>query len=291
MIKFLRNLRAEQIRQTYRVLSGFERLPGGRPLLRRMAHWPITAPILDLLLGYLRVFDSLREAEVAARSYTEESHQNPGYSKYLMSLSEAARPSDYAMLFHMRAMTFKNCKIFDLGGNIGNLFYLYDRYLNLPPDCTWLVYELPAWVEAGEKLATDRGENRLRFTRKWEDASGADLLIASGSLYYFDTPLAKMVDALPKKPPHILINRTPLIEGPTKATVQDGRAWMVACVLYNRAELITAFEAIGYEVFDTWKAQEHFIKIIGKPESSALACSGLFLRLRGDLIEKEEGLR
>jgi hypothetical protein len=25
------------------------------------------------------------------------------------------------------------CSIFDFGGSIGNLFYLYDRYLNLPP--------------------------------------------------------------------------------------------------------------------------------------------------------------
>jgi hypothetical protein len=53
---------------------------------------------------------------------------------------------------------------------------------------------------------------------------------------------------------------------------------MVACVLYNRAELITDFEAIGYEV-DSWKALEHFVKIIGKPESSAFPYSGFFFRL------------
>jgi hypothetical protein len=58
------------------------------------------------------------------------------------------------------------------------------------------------------------------------------------------------------------------------------RAWMVACVLYNRAELITDFEAIGYEVIDTWKALEHFVKIIGKPESSAFPYSGFFFRLK-----------
>jgi putative methyltransferase (TIGR04325 family) len=117
-----------------------------------MAHWPITASILDLLLGYLRVFESLQEAEVAARSYTEESHQNPGYSKLLMALSQAVRPSDFAALFHMRAMNFKNSKIFDLGGNIGNLFYLYDRYLNLPPDCTWLAYSCQHGLRPGKNL-------------------------------------------------------------------------------------------------------------------------------------------
>jgi hypothetical protein len=76
-------------------------------------------------------------------------------------------------------------------------------------------------------------------------------------------------------------NRTPLIDGPTKATVQDGGICRVACVLYNRTEFVTAFEAIGYEVVDSWKAWELSLKIVGKPESSAVPYSGFFFRLKG----------
>jgi putative methyltransferase (TIGR04325 family) len=166
------------------------------------------------------------------------------------------------------------CSIFDFGGSIGNLFYLYDRYLNLPPDCIWLVFELPAF----------------RFSRKWEDAAGAELLFASGSLHYFDPPLSQRVDGLPEKPSYIVINRTPLIDGPTKATVQDCGTHMGAVVLYNRAEFVTAFEAIGYEVVDSWKVWELSLKVVGKPEFSAFPYSGFFFRLK-ERIPKRGGIK
>jgi putative methyltransferase (TIGR04325 family) len=288
MSSTIRRLRVNQIRFTARLLRAVERLPDGNRLMRRVATWPITAPILNAMLGYLRVFDSLSEAVAAARPYAEGGHENAEHAKLLMSLAEVPRPSDYAAFFHMRGLILDGAKILDFGGSIGNLFYLYDRYLNLPPDCIWLVFELPAWVELGQNVATKRGESRLRFTRKWEDATGAELLIASGSLHYFDTPLSQMVSELPEKPTHILINRTPLINGPTKATVQDGGTHRVGCVLYNRTEFVTAFEAIGYEVVDSWKAWELSLKVVGKPEYSALPYSGFFFRLKG-LAPKRRG--
>jgi putative methyltransferase (TIGR04325 family) len=192
MSSTIRRLRIKQIRLTARLLCAVERLPGGNRLMRRVANWPITAPILNAMLGYLRVFDSLPE-----RPYAEGGHQHPDYATLHMSLSEVPRPSDYAALLHMRGMILNRSKIFDRGGNIGNLFYLYDRYLNLPPDCIWRVFDLPVGVESGQNIAANRGENRLRFTRKWEDATGAELLVASGSLHYFDTPLSQMVSELP----------------------------------------------------------------------------------------------
>jgi putative methyltransferase (TIGR04325 family) len=249
--------------------------------MRRVANWPITASILNAMLGYHRDFNSFSEAVAAARPYTDGGFEHPEYAKRHMLLAGAPAPSDYPALFHMRGLILDGAKIFDLGGSIGNLFYLYDRYLNLPRDCLWLVFELPALVELGQNLATKRGENRLEFSRKWEDAAGAELLIVSGSLHYFDTPLSQMVSELPEKPSHILINRTPLIDGPTKATVQDGGIHRVACVLYNRTELVRAFEAIRYEVVDSWKAWELSLKLVGKPESSALPYSGFFFRLKG----------
>jgi putative methyltransferase (TIGR04325 family) len=280
MSSTIRLLRVKQIRFTVRRLCAAEWLPVGNRLIRRVATWPVTAPILNAMLGYHRVFNSLPEAVAAARPYAEGGFEHPDYAKLHMSLAAVPRPSDYAALFHMRGLKLDRAKIFDFGGSIGNLFYLYDRYLGLPSDCTWLVFDLPLWVEAGQSIATNRGENRLRFTRKWEDAAGAELLIASGSLHSFDTPLSQMVAGLPEKPSHILINRTPLIDGPTKATVQDGGMVRVACVLYNRTELIAGFEAIGYELIDSWHVPELSLRIVGKPEFSAASYSGLYFRLK-----------
>lgn len=248
-----------------------------------LLHWPVTEPVVNAALGYLRVFNSLPEAEAAARPYADGGHEHPDNAKLHMSVSEVPRPSDYAALFHMRGLNYQGAKIFDVGGNVGNLFYLYERYLSLPPDCVWQVFDLPKWVEAGKKEAASRGEHRLQFTVEWKDANGADLLIASGSLHYFDPPLSDMIAGLAQKPSYVLVNRTPLIEGPTKATVQDAAMCRVACVLYNRAEVIRGFEAIGFELVDEWKAWERALKLAGKPESSAVPYSGLFFRLKGAL--------
>jgi putative methyltransferase (TIGR04325 family) len=219
MIKYLQHLRMYQSNQTFRLLCGIERLPGGSNLLRFLVHWRVTAPILDLLLGYHRTFDRLEDAEAAIRSYSGFGHETPEYIENTTSSMKRGRPGDYAMMFHMQRMNLTGAKIFDLGGHTGMLFYTCDRYMGLP-DCSWLIYDLPAEINVGKRLAASRSERRILFTGRWGDASGADLPIASGSLHYFETPLATMINNLPKKPKRVLVNLTPLIDGPTKATVQ-----------------------------------------------------------------------
>jgi putative methyltransferase (TIGR04325 family) len=278
MIKYLQRLRMFQSKQTFRLLCGIERLPGGSTLLQFLVHWRATAPILDLLLGYHRTFDGLEDAEAAIRPYGGLGHETPEYIEATMSLKQGARSSYYAVMFHMQRMNLKGAKIFDLGGHTGMMFYEFDRRMGLP-DCSWLIYDLPAEIEVGKRLAASRSERRILFTRSWGDASGADLVIASGSLAYFETPLATMISKLPEKPKRVLINRTPLIDGSTKATVEEGGAWRIACTLYNKAELIGQLKAIGYELVDEWDCHEYFIRIVGKPEASALPCTGLYFVL------------
>ena len=88
MSSTIRHLRVNQIRFTARLLSAVERLPDGNRLMRRVATWPITAPILNAMLGYLRVFDSLPEAVAAARPYAEGGHEDPEHSKLLLLLAQ-----------------------------------------------------------------------------------------------------------------------------------------------------------------------------------------------------------
>lgn len=248
--------------------------------MRSAANGPMTAPVLNALLGYQRVFDSLPEAVAAARPYAEGGHENPDNAKLHLWLEEVPRPSDYAVMFHIQRLISNSSRVFDLGGNVGNLFYCFDRYLKFSPKLVWQVFELPGMIELGRRLASERRETRLQFTKRWEDAAGADLLLASGSLHYFAAPLAQMVAELAEKPAHIIINRTPLVDGPTKATVQDGGEFRAACVLYNKTEVMDGFEAIGYEIIDSWKSTEISLRRVGKPESSACPYTGMYFRLK-----------
>jgi len=252
-----------------------------------LANSPVTAPVLDAILGYRRVYDRLADAAAAVVPHADGGHVHPVNVKVQMSRSVTPRPSDYAALFHLRGLAFEGAKIFDFGGSVGHLFYLYDRYLHFPRDCVWQVFDLPPIVEQGRMIAASRGEDRLQFMLGWEAASGAYLFIASGALHYFDTPLFDIIAKLSKKPEYLLVNRTPLIDGPQKATVQDSTGTRVACVLYNRAELVAGLEAIGYKVVDSWKAWESSLKLVGRPQYSAVPYSGYFFRLNGAAPKQE----
>jgi hypothetical protein len=89
MSSTIRRLRVNQIRFTARVLRMVERLPGGNRLLRRVASWPITAPILNAMLGYHRVFNSFSDAVAAARPYEDGGFEHPEYAKRHLPLAEA----------------------------------------------------------------------------------------------------------------------------------------------------------------------------------------------------------
>ena len=198
----------------------------------------------------------------------------------LLETTEAARPSDYAAMFHLRPLLPAIRRVFDLGGNVGNLFYCFQRYLDFPPDLVWTVQDLPPHLADGAALAHRRRAAQLRFTGDWADAAGCDVLIASGSLHYFEEPLPRMVERLARRPAHILINRTPLTDGSPVATIQDARTFRVACMLYNRRDLVEGFDRVGYDLVDTWQAAELSLHVPGFPEHSVPEYSGMFLRKR-----------
>lgn len=269
-----------QIRLTARCVRALSRIGAGRYLLRTLQTLPVTRAAYAACMSYQRPFKTLQEAEHAAAKYASGAHQHPSNRELLLKMSRSARPSDYAALFHIQPILPEIHNIFDLGGNVGNLFYCYSSYLEGLSKVSWRVFDLPVNIAAGEALAQERGAHQLSFTREWMDASGADLLISSGSLHYFQQTLPQMVSELPLKPTHILINRSPLTDGAPLATVQDNGAYRTACMIYNRGQLIDDFVQLGYVVDDEWKAAELSLEIPGYPECGVDAYSGMFLHLK-----------
>ena len=270
----LQQARIWQIRLFSRWLVRLSKVPGCRPVIEA------ARPLLHPLVGYRRPFRTLREAENAIARYSAGGHSNPDNARIHLDLAKAARPSDYAALFHMRALLPELRHIYDFGGNAGNLYYCYSKYLDFPLDLQWSVYDLPPMLAVGRQVANGRGERRLRFTGRWDEAAGADLLIASGSLHYFPKPLPEMIAGLKEMPRYVFVNRTPLVEGRTAAAVQDAGSFLVACLLYNRSDLIRGFEMAGYELVDSWRAEEMAVSVPCYPEYCVPAYSGMFLRLK-----------
>jgi putative methyltransferase (TIGR04325 family) len=271
-------MRVERVRLAASVVRGVSRVPGGQSLLNAVDANALGRTTLEKLLAYQRPFPSLAEAERAISELGGSGHENPGNADQHLLLSEKARPSDYAAFFHMEKILPSVRRIFDLGGNVGNLFYCYSKYLKGMNGASWTVMDLPANVSRGRVLAEQRGISQLTFTEQWEDASGVDLLIATGSLHYFAKTMAQMLAELPVMPRYVLINRAAMTDGAPVATVQDNGYHCTACMLHNRADVIRGLTEAGYLLEDQWGAPELSLDIPGHPEHRISSYTGMFLR-------------
>jgi putative methyltransferase (TIGR04325 family) len=281
MASIARRVRVRQIRLCTDALVAL----GDRPLtfkvIKALRERPFGRGFLNLLTGYNRAYATLAGANAAIRSADELGHEHPKYAQLNLSMSESARLSDYPALFHMQPLLPSLRTVFDFGGNVGNLFYCYSRYLALPNDLIWTVYDLPNNLKTGATIACEKSERRLRFTGQFEQAEGADLFIACGSLHYFEEPLPDMLAKLTRLPRYVLINRTPLVDGPPLATIQDAEFWRIACKLHNRDNLIAQFNKLGYDLMDMWSIAESSVIVVCYPDRSARSYTGLFFKLRG----------
>jgi len=276
--------RLKQIAWTAHWVRRVSRFKTGQLLLRAFQRFPVTGGIYRAAVGYHRPFSSLEEANIAVESYADMGHEHPVNASQHLEFNKFGRPSDYAALFHIQRILPEVHEIFDLGGNVGNLFYLYSKDIGGLSRVTWRVLDLPAHIALGEEIAKEREAHQLKFTQDWADANGVDLLLVSGSLHYFERSLAQMVIELRKKPKHILVNRTPLTDGAPVAAVQDKGDYRVACMLYNKREVIGELTQLGYVLVDEWRATELSMEIPGYPEHRISAYSGFFMSYKGEGI-------
>jgi hypothetical protein len=92
----------KQIRFTARILGCVEEFSGGNRLIRTMAHARLTAPILNAMLGYQRVFDDLQQAVAAVNPYSRAGHD--AMEAGALHCGSRSRPGRAIMRF---SITFK----------------------------------------------------------------------------------------------------------------------------------------------------------------------------------------
>ncbi|MDQ7979876.1 methyltransferase, TIGR04325 family [Paraburkholderia sp. SARCC-3016] len=270
-------LRDKQIVWTAKFIRILGAIGYGRSLLEKVGRTHAGATLFRSMLGYRSSFQTLNEAEMAVKPYAKGGHENPTNFALHLELNRVARPSDYAAFYYLRDRVAGVRKVFDLGGNVGNLYYCYKDYLKMPEDLIWSVYDLPETVSRGRILASTRNAKNLQFTGDLGWAANADLFIASGSLHYFDKSLPHLLEGVGARPKYILINRAPLTEGPEFAVVQDAGHIRVACMLYNRSKLLADFARLGYGLLGEWQAAELCLPVLDRPSSTIRSYTGLWL--------------
>jgi putative methyltransferase (TIGR04325 family) len=257
-----KSLEREPVKQALSRLGGTE---FGRGLLQRLSE-------------PRGVYGSFEEAWSKAAERSHAGHDHPTAVGTHLELARRLRPSDYPALYWISQIPDRELRLFDFGGNAGNLFYSYVPYL----ECRfralhWTVYDLPAVRAAGERIALERGATGLSFAESPSNAGTRDLLLVSGALHYWERPLEAFLSQFEPLPPRVLLNRTPVRRhGETFITVQKTAEYAVPCIVRNERELLEAFTAAGYQLVDRWDAPELSLRLPLLPQFNVPEYSGYY---------------
>jgi putative methyltransferase (TIGR04325 family) len=246
------------------VLTGIAKVDAGRRGLNA-----ISTPH-----GWYATFE---EAWAAARRAIPVGHEDPCEIEVHLRHSEALRPSDYAALYWISSIHPRDPKIFDFGGNVGNVYYSYAPRLAGLGGIEWEVFDIPSVLEEGRKIASERKARELRFADSPAAFKSEQILLISGAFHYWEQDVPAFLRQFRNPPRHIIVNRSPMHETESSfITVQRTATCAFPCKVWNSSELASAFAAEGYQMIDRWRAMELSLKLPLFPQLSVPFYSGLY---------------
>lgn len=231
------------------------------------------------LNGYRGVFASFEEAMRAAPPGKATGYDNPDAASFYRDLLDEVRHDDYPAVHWLYRALQQARAILEIGGHVGVAYYSFQKLIGFPAGLSWTILDTEPVAEAGRRLAAERGRQDLHFISDFSQISGpVDVLFASGSLQYVPAPLLpERIAALPARPEHILINKTPVTDAEGFVTLQDIGVSYCPYRIHSRRELLEPLLGMGYELVDSWR-KERRLAIAGAPERTLEHFSGFYLR-------------
>jgi len=253
----------------------------GKPVtLPRIARAIRSRLFVEELNACRGVFDDFAAAERAAPKTKPLGYEAANSNNWYKGKMTALQIEDYPVVFWLREALKESRALLEVGGHVGEAFYAFQRVLAYPPELSWTIFDVPSIAAAGTSLARERDCNNLHFITDPKKSAGPDILLACGAIQYLDyrTP-AHMIESLQIRPRHIVINTTPIYEGPSFVTIQNIGSVYCAYRVFNRNEIVQGLDAVGYTLVDSWQKERKF-RIPRHPEKSFDHYSGLYFRLR-----------
>jgi putative methyltransferase (TIGR04325 family) len=242
-----------------------------------MATWPAGKRLLNVMSGSYGAYESFEEGWSVARRTKLAGHEDPQEVSVHLKWSENLRPSDRPALALIAKIQPNGVRLFDYGGNVGNVYYSYAPLLKGAGSIHWVVYDIPAITESGRRIASERGANELTFVDELDSFRAEQILLVSGAFHYWESDVAGFLRQFPQRPWHILINRSPVHETqPSFIAVQRTTTCAFPCRVWNAKELIGGFENEGYSLADRWKASELSLKLPLFPDRWVTNYSGFY---------------
>ncbi len=189
---------------------------------------------------------------------------------------DSVRASTYPILFWLKTLLKDGTRLTDLGGSIGITFYGFRRYNPPPAGLSWTVVELPHLVEEGRRVAVREAAPELAFATDLAAAPPCDVLLAGGALQFMPRSVPGLLEMLPHRPPHILINKIPLISGPDCWTLHNFGPAITPYHLYNERAFLHYFADHGYTVRDRWDVMDISCDIPFHPRQTVPSLTGFY---------------
>jgi putative methyltransferase (TIGR04325 family) len=210
---------------------------------------------------FMGSFESFAAAEAGAPPSKSVGYDNAQAATQLYS--HQVYFYDYPALFWLgRSLEDGMTRIFDLGGHVGIKYYAFRRVLPYPDGLRWTVCDVPGVVRAGEALALQRdAAAQLGFTTALADASGCDVLYASGSLQYLPQRLSEILAALAVKPRRIVLNTTALHPERTLYTLNSIGFAVCPYRIEHHDDLMAQLKQAGYRRRDVWRNEGKPIEV------------------------------
>jgi putative methyltransferase (TIGR04325 family) len=186
---------------------------------------------------------------------------------------------DYAVLFWLARVLGPGQRVFDHGGHAGSAFDAWVRVLPLPAGVTWQIHDVAAVCAEGRRRNEQRIGTKPAFTTDFADASGADVLLASGSLQYIAQPLAERLASLPRKPRHLLLNQLPVHPREQYVTLQNIRTCFCPYVVFHDDAFFASLRALGYTLRHRWENPAKSCHVPTYPRHTAAPYVGALLEL------------
>lgn len=202
---------------------------------------------------FMGSFDSFAAAEAGAPPRKAVGYDNAEAARTMYS--HQIYYWDYPALFWIgRSLDEGMRSVFDLGGHVGIKYYAFRRLLAYPDDLRWTVCDVPGVVQTGRDIAQQREvTQQLAFTTTQGEASGFDVLYASGSLQYLPRRLDEILSALPVKPRRIVLNTTAVHPDRTLFTINSIGFAVCPYRIQHHDELLRHLVEAGYKRRDAWQ--------------------------------------
>lgn len=201
------------------------------------------------------VYPSFSEALQDLPPSSPTGYDQPGTSQMYWEVMQHPREWDYPVLYWLSRLEGEIDNVFDFGGHVGILFYGLSPFLRFKNGFSWIVYDVPEVTHEGQRIAENQHIAGISFTNSFERASGCDVLLASGSLQYFEEPFFEMLPRLDEQPKRIIINMIPLHHSEEFVTLNSMPASYCPYKVYNKQHFLDGMEQAGWVLKDLWENQ------------------------------------